>query len=56
MPRTLAEEALVEACRREVPRFVSDLVLKRYHLKPSEMSSLLVLPELGTWQRMEKVS
>src|SRR5208337_3498352 len=32
MPRTLAEEALVEACRREVPGFVSDLVVKRYHL------------------------
>ena len=53
MPRKLAEEALTEACHREVPGSVSDLVVKRYRLKPSEMSSLLLLPELDAWRRMD---
>jgi hypothetical protein len=53
MPRKLAEEALIEACHIEVPQFVSDQVVRRYRLKPSEMSSLLVLTELEAWQRMD---
>ena len=53
MPRKLAEEALTEACHAEVPQFVSDQVVKRYRLKPSEMSSLIVLSEFDAWQRMD---
>ncbi len=56
MPRKLAEEALIEACQMEVPAFMSDLVVKRYRLKPSEMSSLLVLSELEAWRRMDAVT
>ena len=56
MPRKLAEEALVEACQTEVPRFVSDLLARRYRLKTREMNSLVVLPELDAWQRMDAVS
>ena len=55
MPRKLAEEALIEACHREVPPFVSDLILRKYLLKGSEMSSLLVLSELEGWQRLDSV-
>jgi hypothetical protein len=53
MPRKLAEESLVEACHTEVPGFVSDLVVNRYRLKASEMNSLVVLPELEAWRRMD---
>jgi hypothetical protein len=56
MPRKLAVEALIEACYRGVPSSVCDLVVKRYHLKPSEVSSLLLLPELDAWERMDAVS
>jgi hypothetical protein len=56
MPRKLAEEALIEACYKEVPSSVGDLVVMRYHLKPSEVSSLLLLPELEAWERMDAVS
>jgi hypothetical protein len=56
MPRKLAEEALIEACHREVPAPVVELVVKRYHLKPSEVSSLLLIPELDAWKRMDAVS
>ncbi|MDG6926836.1 MAG: hypothetical protein JRN09_09830 [Nitrososphaerota archaeon] len=56
MPRKLAEEALMEACQAEVPQFVSDLVVAKYRLKPTEMDSLIVLPELEAWQRMDTVS
>ena len=55
MPRKLAEEALIEACHREVPTDVSELLMRRYRLKPSEMSSLLAIPELEAWQRMDGV-
>jgi hypothetical protein len=55
MPRKLAEEALIEACHREVPSPVVDLVVRRYHLKPAEVSSLLLLPELEAWQRIDSV-
>ena len=55
MPRKLAEEALIEACGREVPPGVSELVVRRYRLKPSEMSSLLAITELEAWQRMDTV-
>jgi hypothetical protein len=56
MPRKLAEEALIEACHREVPGSVCEMVVQRYHLKPSEVSSLLLLPELDAWRRMDAVS
>jgi hypothetical protein len=56
MPRKLAEEALIEACHGEVPVPVVELVVKRYHLKPTEVSSLLLIPELDAWQRMDAVS
>ena len=56
MPRKLAEEALIEACQTEVPPYVSDLLVGKYRLKPSEMSSLVVLPELEAWQRLDTVS
>jgi len=56
MPRKLAEEALIEACHREVPGLVAELVVKRYHLKPSEVSSVLLIPELDAWRRMDGVS
>ena len=56
MPRKLAEEALIEACDREVPAFVANLIVRKYRLKPSEMSSLLVLPELESWRRLDTVS
>jgi hypothetical protein len=35
---------------------VVELVVKRYHLKPSEVSSLLLIPELDAWRRMDAVS
>jgi len=56
MPRKLAEEALIEACNREVPPFVADLVVRKYRLKRPEMSSLLVLAELEGWRRLDGVS
>jgi hypothetical protein len=49
-PKKLAEEALIEACSRSVPDFVSDLVVKKYRLKASKMRSLVILPELAAWQ------
>jgi hypothetical protein len=49
-PKKLAEEALVEACSAVVPDLVSNQMLERYHLKPTHMRSLVVLPELGRWQ------
>jgi hypothetical protein len=49
-PRKLAEEALLEACSAVVPEFVSNGMAERYHLKPSGMRSLVVLPELARWQ------
>ncbi len=56
MPRKLAEEALIEACHSEVPFSVCEMVVKKYHLKPEEVSSLLLLPELDAWRRMDAVS
>ena len=56
MPRKLAEEALVEACSQTVPTLTCELVARKYHLKPSRMSSLVVLPELEAWQRTTDVS
>jgi hypothetical protein len=49
-PRKLAEEALLEACLVVVPEFVSNEIAERYHLKPTHVKSLVVLPELGRWQ------
>ncbi|MDA4133113.1 MAG: hypothetical protein OK454_08330 [Thaumarchaeota archaeon] len=49
-PKKLAEEALVEACSAVVPEFVGREMTERYHLKPSHVRSLVVLPELGRWQ------
>jgi len=56
MPRKLAEQALTEACSEEIPEFVSDLVADKYRLKRSEMSSLVVLPELEAWRLADTVS
>lgn len=56
MPRKLAEEALVEACSNEVPRYICELVVRKYHLKPSKVSSLVVLQELEAWQPMMDVN
>lgn len=49
-PKKLAEEALLEACSALVPEFVGEGMAERYHLKPSHVRSLVVLPELGRWQ------
>jgi hypothetical protein len=49
-PKKLAEEALLEACSAVVPDLVSKQRLERYHLKPTHVRSLVVLPELGRWQ------
>ncbi|MGH9919245.1 MAG: hypothetical protein ACRD6W_10335, partial [Nitrososphaerales archaeon] len=49
-PKKLAEEALVEACERVVPVALSDLVIRKYHLKSSSMRSLIVKTELANWQ------
>lgn len=42
----LAEEALVEACSNDVPPYVYELAVRKYNLKPSKVSSLVVLPEI----------
>jgi len=49
-PKKLAEEALLEACAAVVPELVGREMAERYHLKPSHVRSLVVLPELGRWQ------
>jgi hypothetical protein len=49
-PRKLAEEALIEACSAAVPDYLSVLLVERYHLKPSRVKSLVVMPELAEWQ------
>ena len=49
-PKKLAEEALLEACAAVVPELVGRETAERYHLKPSHVRSLVVLPELGRWQ------
>jgi hypothetical protein len=49
-PKKLAEEALAEACDRVVPVVLSEVIVKKYHLKPTAVKSLLVVPELGAWQ------
>jgi hypothetical protein len=49
-PKKLAEEALLEACSVVVPEFLGAEMAERYHLKPSHLRSLVVLPELGRWQ------
>ena len=49
-PKKLAEDALLEACAAVVPELVGREMAERYHLKPSHVRSLLVLPELGRWQ------
>ncbi len=49
-PRKLAEEALLEACESVVPTSLSDLMVERYHLKRSAVRSLVVMPELASWQ------
>jgi hypothetical protein len=49
-PRKLAEEALLEACMNVVPDYLSVLLVERYHLKPSRVKSLVVMPELVKWQ------
>jgi hypothetical protein len=49
-PRKLAEEALFEACADLVPGCLSNSIIRKYHLKQSEMSSLVVKSELAAWQ------
>jgi len=49
-PKKLAEEALVEACARMVPMALSDLIVRKYRLKPSAMRSLIVKTELANWR------
>ena len=49
-PKKLAEETLLEACSAVVPDLVSREMAERYHLKPTRVRSLVVLPELGRWQ------
>jgi hypothetical protein len=49
-PRKLAEEALIEGCSAAVPDYLSELLVERYHLKPSRVKSLIVMPELAEWQ------
>ena len=50
-PRKLAEEALQEACAMVVPKSLSDLLVTKYHLKPSAVRFLLVTNELTDyWQ------
>ncbi len=49
-PKKLAEDALLEACESVVPVALSDLTVRKYHLKPSAMRSLVVKSELDHWQ------
>jgi hypothetical protein len=49
-PKKLAEEALVEACEKVVPAVLSDLIVRKYRLKPSAMRSLIVKTELANWR------
>ena len=49
-PRKLAEEALFEACADLVPGCLSNSIMRRYHLKQSGMTSLVVKSELAAWQ------
>jgi hypothetical protein len=49
-PKKLAEEAMGEACDRIVPAGLNEVVVKKYHLKPTAVKSLLVVPELEAWQ------
>jgi hypothetical protein len=49
-PRKLAEEALLEACEDLVPECLSDLIVRKYHLKPSSVRSLVVKHELESWR------
>ncbi len=49
-PRKLAEESLFEACSDLVPECLSNSIMRKYHLKQSGMTSLVVKSELATWQ------
>jgi hypothetical protein len=49
-PKKLAKEALAEACDRIVPDGLSEVIVKKYHLKPTAVKSLLIVPELEAWQ------
>ena len=49
-PKKLAEDALGEACESVVPAALSDLIVRKYRLKPSAMRSLIVKTELANWQ------
>jgi len=49
-PRKLAEEALTEACERVVPPFLSKSIARKHHLRPSGVTSLVVLSELAAWR------
>ena len=49
-PRKLAEEALIEACTKVVPSYLSSSISQKYHLKQSGIRSLIVLTEFAKWQ------
>jgi hypothetical protein len=49
-PRKLAEEALSEACADLVPGCLSNSIIRKYHLKQSGMTALVVKSELAAWQ------
>ena len=44
-PRKLAEDALLVACEEVVPKSLTDLMMSKHKLKPSEMRSLVVRSE-----------
>ena len=49
-PRKLAEETLFEVCENAVPAYLSDMIIRKHHLKPSGMRSLVVKAEMARWQ------
>ena len=49
-PRKLAEETLFEVCENTVPAYLSEMIIRKHHLKPSGMRSLVVKAEMARWQ------
>jgi len=49
-PRKLAEETLFEVCESTVPAYLSDMIIRKHHLKLSGMRSLVVKTEMARWQ------
>lgn len=48
-PKKLAEEALIKACKNVAPPALSDLIVRKYNLKPSTLNSLILKTELNRW-------